>query len=320
MNGIVTQTISSLVLPWMGAPSERSPGLARKMQDRVDRHGHHQHEDRHRGHHAARPTAGRCRRPPWRPGAGTSRSTARSRCPRWWPPGSPRPCPAWAAYGIGARLSLDPITARDSISVGRRARRDHPRASRLAPMDLCRRLGRERLAAHAAEARRRSAVVAPKRLGELGGLAVSHCASHLVHRRAALPEQFGRSFHPDPLEVGAKARLACLGEGALELAARGDHAPGDVVEVHAAGVFLVDDARRRPGRARGGAGRWRVAWLPEASLPTLRTGRQNGSHRFARGRATRRRRCHARASGRAREGAARCRGGCLAPSARCPRR
>ena len=30
MNGIVTQTTSSRVLPWIGAPSLRSPGFARK--------------------------------------------------------------------------------------------------------------------------------------------------------------------------------------------------------------------------------------------------------------------------------------------------
>ncbi len=30
MKGIVTQTISSLVLPWMWAPSPFSPGFARK--------------------------------------------------------------------------------------------------------------------------------------------------------------------------------------------------------------------------------------------------------------------------------------------------
>ena len=30
MNGIVTQMISRRVLPWIGAPSPMSPGLARK--------------------------------------------------------------------------------------------------------------------------------------------------------------------------------------------------------------------------------------------------------------------------------------------------
>ena len=47
MKGIITQTISSCVFPWMGAPSPLSPGLARKFTP-VDRNGHNEHEDRHR--------------------------------------------------------------------------------------------------------------------------------------------------------------------------------------------------------------------------------------------------------------------------------
>ena len=32
MKGIVTQITSSLVLPWIGSPSDMSPGLARKAK------------------------------------------------------------------------------------------------------------------------------------------------------------------------------------------------------------------------------------------------------------------------------------------------
>src|SRR5680860_6536 len=130
--------------------------------------------------------------------------------------------------------------------------------ARLAPPNKCRgSLGREGLAPDAAEARRRCAVVAPEGLGELGGLAVAHGARHLVDRRAALAEQLGRPLHAHTLEIGAEAGLARLRKGALQLAARGDHASRDVVELHAAGVLLIEDAGgvvKERATADGGGG------------------------------------------------------------------
>jgi hypothetical protein len=66
----------------------------------------------------------------------------------------------------------------------------------------------------------------------------------LAHGDPAAGEQLGRPVHADPGQVVAERRVADLGVRALELAAGGRHATGDVVERQLAGVFAVDDGDR----------------------------------------------------------------------------
>src|SRR3954452_5031827 len=87
----------------------------------------------------------------------------------------------------------------------------------------------------------REALMAAERLGELGGLAVPDPARDLAHGQAAAREQLGRALHPDAREVLAERGVADLGVGALELAARGRDAAGDVVERQVRGVLRLDD-------------------------------------------------------------------------------
>ena len=62
-------------------------------------------------------------------------------------------------------------------------------------------------------------------------------------------------------QVVAEGRVADLGVGALQLAARGGDAAGDVVEREVGGVLLLDDRDGVLEEARCEGGRWRgVAW------------------------------------------------------------
>src|SRR3954447_22835705 len=92
-----------------------------------------------------------------------------------------------------------------------------------------------------AEGGGREALVAAERLGELGGLAVPDPARDLAHGQAAAREQPGPAPPPGPREVLAERGVADLGVGALELAARGRDAAGDVVERQVRGVLRLDD-------------------------------------------------------------------------------
>src|SRR3954453_841586 len=82
----------------------------------------------------------------------------------------------------------------------------------------------------APEVRGRHAVVPPERLGELGGLAVADPPRYLTYGQRVVVEQQRGLLHAHPGEGPAEGRVAHLGVGALELPARGGHAPGDVVE------------------------------------------------------------------------------------------
>ena len=87
-----------------------------------------------------------------------------------------------------------------------------------------------RAGAVGAVVRRGDAEVAAERLGELGGLAVADAVGDLAHGHAAAGEQLGGAVHADAGQVLAEGGVADLGVGALELAARGGDAAGDVVE------------------------------------------------------------------------------------------
>ena len=96
----------------------------------------------------------------------------------------------------------------------------------------------------AAEARRRRSVVAPERLGELGGLPVADAVGHVAHGHVPLAEQLEGAPHPHFRHVRAEARLAHLGERPLELAPRGGEPPRDVVQLDRVGVLALDDLGR----------------------------------------------------------------------------
>ena len=87
-------------------------------------------------------------------------------------------------------------------------------------------------------------MVAPEGLRELCRLAVANPAGHLSDRQRALAQQLVRAAHPDLGQERAEARAPRLGEGALELAARGGEATGDGVELQVVGVLAVDDLDR----------------------------------------------------------------------------
>src|SRR3954465_5733363 len=95
----------------------------------------------------------------------------------------------------------------------------------------------------AAEARRRRSVVAPERLRELGRLPVADAVCDVPDGQLAFAQQLERAPHPHLRDVRAEASPRDLGEGALELAARGRGAPRDVVELDRVRVFALDDLR-----------------------------------------------------------------------------
>src|SRR4051812_37084472 len=77
-----------------------------------------------------------------------------------------------------------------------------------------------RSAAVGAEIRRRDALVAPERLGELGGLAIAHAVRHLAHGQRTRGQHLGGLLHADPRQVIAERRLADLGVCPLQLPPR----------------------------------------------------------------------------------------------------
>src|SRR3712207_6723852 len=129
--------------------------------------------------------------------------------------------------GGGLSSGLETDTARDLI---RRGGRKQPRSA--GPWRLERRGDAAvagRFAAGAAEARRRRTVVAPERLGELRGLAVADAVGDLAHRQPPIPQKVEGLAHAHARYMRAEARAADLGEGALQLPARGGEAARDVV-------------------------------------------------------------------------------------------
>src|SRR3954447_6087712 len=94
------------------------------------------------------------------------------------------------------------------------------------------------------EVGRGDAVVAPERLGELRGLAVADPPGDLPDGQRVVVQQLGGLLHPDAGEVLAEGRVADLGVRALQLAAGGGDAPGDVVEGQVGPELLLDDGGR----------------------------------------------------------------------------
>src|ERR1700709_2810091 len=66
-----------------------------------------------------------------------------------------------------------------------------------------------------AEIRRRDALVAPERLGELGGLAVADAVRDLTHGQRARGEHLRGLLHADPRQVITERGLPDLGVRAL---------------------------------------------------------------------------------------------------------
>ena len=125
--------------------------------------------------------------------------------------------------------------------------------------------------------RRRDAEVAPERLRELGRLAVADAVRDLAHGQPA-----GWSSSSAAFSIRTRVRwsrnvvCADLGVGALELAARGRDAAGDLVEREVAAVLAGRRSRWPPRRGSCGVGSlWVVAWarsflrgrIPERMIP-----------------------------------------------------
>ena len=108
----------------------------------------------------------------------------------------------------------------------------------------------------APRARRRGGAGTPWRTAPAGG---SRRAGRPRARSAPRGEQLGRALHAHGREVLAERRVADLGVGALELAARGRDAAGDVVERRGRLRTRPRRSRRRPRRGSCGGGRWRIA-------------------------------------------------------------
>src|SRR3954454_10160076 len=92
--------------------------------------------------------------------------------------------------------------------------------------------------------RRRDPVVAPERLGELRRLAVADPPGDLADGQRVVVQEEGGLLHADGREVLAEGRPSDLGVGALQLAARGGDAAGDVVEGEIGAELLLDDGGR----------------------------------------------------------------------------
>jgi membrane-bound metal-dependent hydrolase YbcI (DUF457 family) len=88
-----------------------------------------------------------------------------------------------------------------------------------------------------------TAPLAPIGLGEVGRLAIANRPGRLADR-PAVPEQLGGALDPHPAQVAAKAGLAGLGEGALQLPGGTRQPPGHPLELEPVGVLERDDRRR----------------------------------------------------------------------------
>ena len=213
--GIAVQTISSVVLPWIGGPSlSSSPGRMRKLHDAVEDDHLDQHEDRHRGDQqdvpqrvdllrlrgglerepvdrTARP---RCRRPTR---LRRSRASSRSRraCRGWRPARSAAWSPrrAWAP----AQTTRSLLGTHGGRILGEHPRqRSRPGHAGTPPPSGGRRSdavrsGGDRRGVPAERPRhargpvvgRRDAVMAAERLRELGRLAVADAVRDLADRQ-----------------------------------------------------------------------------------------------------------------------------------------
>ena len=195
----------------------------------------------------------------WKPPPGTSRSTGRARCRA-----PTRPSRSRNICRSCARLSRDPRGSSAAISSPpANPWRRHPMADerRTVRQPAMPRAVPER-GAYAAcgrpwcgraagpEVRRGDAEMAPERLRELRRLAVAHAVRDLADGQPAGREQLRGLVHAHARQVIAERRPADLGVRALELAARGRHAPGDLVEREVAAVLAVDDLGRLLEEAR----------------------------------------------------------------------
>ena len=260
--GIAVQMTSSRVLPWIGGPSVVL--LARAHAELPDREEHDrldEHEDRDRDDHRTSQSVSiglACfggRRP------GTSGSAA--------PSGDPerrrddaddqhlrQSAARMRALGVAGRAQrplLEPMgggilcDARRRTSASRYAHADGVSAARYARTrraDAARRsagasdaAARDGATRRGAEVRRGDALVAPERLGELGGLAVADAVGDLAHGQRARGEHLGRLLHPHAGQVVA--------EGGARRSRRRRAAAGGAT-------------RRRGGRCRRARGRRRT--------------------------------------------------------------
>jgi hypothetical protein len=106
------------------------------------------------------------------------------------------------------------------------------------------------------EVRRGRAVVAMEGTRELSGLAIADAGRDVADGDPASAEELARPAHAHPREVRPEAGAADLGEGALQLPARGGDPVRDVVELERGRVLALDDLERfdvkRPAAGLGG--------------------------------------------------------------------
>ena len=84
-------------------------------------------------------------------------------------------------------------------------------------------------------------MMAPERLGELGGLAVADAPCDLPHRQRSARQQLGGCVHPDPRQMRAERRMPDLRLGPLQLAPRGRDTARDLVQRELTLVLLGHD-------------------------------------------------------------------------------
>jgi membrane-bound metal-dependent hydrolase YbcI (DUF457 family) len=125
-----------------------------------------------------------------------------------------------------------------------------------------------------------TAPLAPKGLGEVRRLAIANRPGRLAHR-PAVPEQLGGPLDPHSAQVAAKAGLARLGEGALQLPGGAREPPGQPLEREPLGELERDDRRRlleqlpppldrsRPGCGGGDSAFPRIRELAAGSVSLL---------------------------------------------------
>ena len=88
--------------------------------------------------------------------------------------------------------------------------------------------------------------MAPEGLREIRGLAIADPHSHLAHGRPPAAKKLDSAAHPDIREITAEGRPADLGEGALQLAPRGEDASRQQLDVEVTIVLGLDDRHGLP--------------------------------------------------------------------------
>ena len=198
---------------------------------------------------AGRRRACRCRRRRWTPARGTSPSRGRSRCPR----SRPRP-------------PISSILASSCLRIG---------AGLYSPAGLA--CSSARLRSWRAACR--GGAGRPSRTAPAAGSPTELATRFTGSEPSRSSSRALR--HPDALEVGAEARLAGLDEGALELAPRGGHPAGDVVEGQEPRVLALDDLGRLLEQLAPALDRGLVAWRWRPSRSIIRSRAPIGSQRIS---------------------------------------